>query len=108
MLFEDPSLQLLLMIVCALESLQRSLSTEESYCFSTTFEGWDQLLCYCYCYCYCVVVIVLAPPLRDGISVQMFQISFKGFHFSAAISSIESMINKIGCLILNCQGIHFI
>ena len=58
MLFEDPSLQLLLMIVCALESLQRSLNTEESYCFSTTFEGWDQLLCYCYCYCYCVIVIV--------------------------------------------------
>ena len=54
MLFEDPSLQLLLMIVCALESLQRSLSTEGSYCFSTTFER----------------------SVKNGITVQRFQISF--------------------------------
>ena len=58
--FEGYSLQLLLMIVCALQSCQRSIITEEMHFFSTILE--------------------LSNNYENVASVQRLQISFEVFY----------------------------
>ena len=58
--FEGYSLQLLLMIVCALQSLQRSISTDGKHCFSTISE--------------------LSNNYQNVVSLQRLRISFEVFY----------------------------